>query len=95
MHFIVTIFLCVFSNKVSAINKTLLPAATNAGDKPFAIKKPIRICNMSVPFFCTSPVGAPVDMFEAGKAGLPVFAVVSVIIPLNMEAFVCESVDEP
>ena len=50
---------------------------------------------MSVPFFCTSPVGALVKMFEAGKAGLPVFAVVSVIIPLNMEAFVCESVDEP
>ena len=50
---------------------------------------------MSVPFFCTSPVGAPVDMFEAGKDGLPVFAVAIVAIPLNVEAFVCESVDEP
>lgn len=49
---------------------------------------------MSVPFFCTSPVGAPVDMFEAGKDGLPVFAVVIAGILLNVEASVCESVDE-
>lgn len=82
------------SKHCSSSKYILLPAATNAGDSPFAIKNPIRICKMFVPFFCTSPVGALVKMFEAGKVGLPVFAVVIVTTSLNVEALVCGSVGE-